>query len=85
MIVYVGIQKGSRHNFLELISRLRKVAGENVNAQIYLYVSAQSIKFQKMIIFNTIKYLQINLTKDQQDSLEKAVKLERILTVRYPT
>lgn len=40
MIVYVEIQKGPRYNLLELISRLRKVAGENINAQIYLYVSA---------------------------------------------
>lgn len=75
--MHVGKQKGSRHNTLELISRLSKVAGQTINVEIHLYVPAPSDNkiSENDMIFKSIKQSGRNLTKDSRDFLEKAVKL----------
>lgn len=42
MIVYVENQKEARHKLSELKSIFSKVAGENINLQIYLYILDKS-------------------------------------------
>lgn len=68
VIVYFEKQKQSRSKFVELICTVRGIVGQKVYIQtFYLYIPPQlDNKDRKPWIFNNIKYLGMNLTKNVQ-------------------
>ena len=74
MILYIENPKDSTKKLLELINEFSKVAGYKINIQksVAFYMPIMNYqKIKKIILFTIsstrIKYLEINLTKEEKD------------------